>query len=149
MTQPDFVESINKICTKDKRYDIDAYFFVRNALDYTSKIYNKPQDGKERHVSGQELLEGIRQAALNEFGPMALSVLRNWRITKTEDFGEIVFNMVESGCLGCTEEDKKEDFKNGYDFEEAFTKPYLPKTAMKSTAKPKTKSTSRKTGKTK
>jgi uncharacterized repeat protein (TIGR04138 family) len=81
---------------------------------------------KPRHVSGQELLAGIREFALAEFGPMAKTVLNSWGITRTEDFGEIVFNMVEIGLLGRTDKDSREDFANGYDFEEAFRKPFLP-----------------------
>ena len=130
MTQDtDFAGRVKEICRQDSRYDRDAYFFVRESLDFTSKTLNKPREGAARHVSASELLEGIRLYALQEFGPMALTVLDFWGIRKTTDFGEIVFNLVQTGKLGKTDEDKKEDFDNGYDFHEVFAKPFLPESA--------------------
>ena len=76
--------------------------------------------------SGKELLEGIKAYALDEFGPMAYTVFSEWGVHGSQDFGEIVFNLVESGRLGKTENDSREDFKNGYLFEEAFLKPFEP-----------------------
>lgn len=122
-----FLEVINNICNKDGRYAVEAYLFVRQALDTTVKALNKPKEGPGRHVTGQELLEGIRCFALQEFGPMSLTVLHTWNIYGTDDFGNIVFNLVESGVLGSTSEDSKADFSDGYDFDEAFKKPFLPK----------------------
>lgn len=126
MQESEFIETIRHICAKDNRYEPDAYLFVREALDFTVKKMKKPAEGPGRHVTGQELLEGIRLFALREFGPMAMTVLTSWGLTRTEDFGEIVFNLVESGKLGKTEKDNKEDFAGGYSFEEAFVKPFLP-----------------------
>ena len=110
-----FLKSLREITQKDKRYKLEAYTFVMSALNFTVRRLNKP-----RHITGQELLEDIRNYALEEFGPMARSVLEHWGITKTEDFGEIVFNLVDAKLLGKTEEDSKEDFKNVYDFKKAF-----------------------------
>ena len=124
-----FLEMINNICSKDDRYAPEAYLFVRQALDTTVKILDKPKEGPGRHVTGQELLEGIKLFTLQEFGPMSLTVLHTWNIYKTDDFGNIVFNLVESGVLGSTSEDSKADFSNGYNFEDAFAKPFLPKSA--------------------
>lgn len=130
---------LERIVTKDSRYDRDAYIFVREALDHTLKMLNKPSrqksfrdtretgDASKRmlsHVSGQQLLEGIRSYALQEYGPLAKTVLEHWGVTRCEDFGEIVFNMVEAGLLGKTEQDTKADFADGYDFEEAFAAPF-------------------------
>lgn len=120
------METLKKIYAEDSRYDMEAYVFMREALDYTIKTLKKPDKGPERHISGEELLEGIRQYALQEFGPIALKVLNTWGIKSTEDFGEVVFNLVNAGELGKTEEDKREDFKNSYDFQEAFEIPFLP-----------------------
>ena len=127
MQENAFLEIINKICEKDSRYAPEAYFFVRQALDTTVKILKKPKEGPNRHVTGQELLEGIKLFTLQEFGPMSLTVLHTWNINQTDDFGNIVFNLVESGVLGSTAEDSKTDFSGGYDFDEAFKKPFLPK----------------------
>ncbi|MDK2857479.1 MAG: hypothetical protein PWQ29_1137 [Verrucomicrobiota bacterium] len=121
MKTPTSDDLLQNILTRDPRYAAEAYAFVRSGLDYTVRCLEKP-----RHVSGQELLAGIREFALAEFGPMAKTVLNSWGITRTEDFGEIVFNMVEIGLLGRTDKDSREDFANGYDFEEAFRKPFLP-----------------------
>lgn len=121
-----FADTVDEICAKDDRFDPEAYFFLRDALDFTTKSLNKPTEGPNRHVTGKELLEGLRAFILQEFGPMALTVLREWGITRTEDFGEIVFNLVESGRLGRTDQDTKADFAGGYDFDEAFAKPFRP-----------------------
>jgi uncharacterized repeat protein (TIGR04138 family) len=120
------MEALREIVLKDPRYDLDAYLFLRDALDVAVRLYNKPAEGTARHVSGRELLEAIRRHALQEFGPLALRVLNAWGVRKTDDFGEIVFNMVENGVLGKTDEDKREDFRGCYDFSDAFEKPYLP-----------------------
>jgi uncharacterized repeat protein (TIGR04138 family) len=121
-----FEESLAQIVKEDPRYPIDAYLFLRHALDYTIRMLNKPENGPGRHVSGQELLDGIRQCALQEFGPIARTVLRTWGINRTEDFGDMVFNLVSHGLLGKTEKDSKADFAGGYDFHAAFTAPFLP-----------------------
>ncbi len=121
-----FEEVLEKILTRDGRYQSDAYFFLREALDHTQKMVNKARKGEVRHVSGQELLSGIRDYALQQFGPMTLTVLAEWGICSSEDFGEMVFNMVENNLLAKTENDTREDFKNGYNFQEAFSKPFIP-----------------------
>jgi len=124
MNDLSFQQAVAEICARDPRYAAESYFFLREALDFTVKSLKKPAEGLERHVTGQELTEGIRQCVLQEFGPMALTVLRAWGIQRTEDFGEIVFNLVAAGKLGKTEKDNRADFANGYDFYEAFGKPY-------------------------
>ena len=127
MQAPSFEESVEQIAAGDPRYQRDAYFFVREALDHTQKRTGKaPAQDEVCHVSGQELLDGIRDYALQQFGPMTLSVLEAWGIQRCEDFGEIVFNMVETRLLAKTEQDSRDDFKSGYDFHEAFRKPFLP-----------------------
>lgn len=126
MHEIEFDEILDRIIARDPRYAREAYHFVREALDYTQAKVSRQSHGRLRHVTGQELLEGIREYALTQFGPMALFVLNEWGVRKTEDFGEIVFNMVDAGLLAKTNEDKKEDFANGYDFEEVFRKPFLP-----------------------
>ena len=111
----DFLKRIEKAAERDTRYKAGAYSFVMESLQFTVTKLNRP-----RHVSGQELLEGIREYALQQFGLMARTVFEQWGIRSTEDFGEIVFNMVEVGLMGKTNTDSKDDFKNGYDFKEAF-----------------------------
>jgi len=110
-----FFRVIEDICQKDNRYKPDSYEFVMQALNFTQKKL-----AKVGHVTGRELLEGIRQFALEQYGPMAKTVLTHWGITKTGDFGNIVFNMIEKKMLSKTETDSIEDFKDVFDFEAAF-----------------------------
>lgn len=125
MHEANFEEVIEQILAKDLRYRRDAYLFVRDALDYTQKAaVRERRDGL--HVTGQELLAGIRDYTLAQFGPMAMTVLEEWGITRCEDFGEIVFNVVEAGLFSKTDTDSRADFQGGYDFEAAFRKPFLP-----------------------
>ena len=130
MHKQDFAEAVAEICQADSRYDRDAYLFVREGLDFTIKSLKKHQHTNlvHRHVTGHELLIGLRQFALDQFGPMAKTVLDYWGIRRCEDFGEVVFNMVEKGILGKTDEDSRADFRNGFDFDEAFVNPYRPET---------------------
>ena len=127
MQAVNFEEILDKIVTNDPRYQRESYFFLREALDHTQKMVAKSKKGEIRHVSGQELLEGIRDYALSQFGPMTLTVLGEWGIRSCEDFGEMVFNMVENSLLAKTENDSRDDFKGGYDFSTAFRDPFLPK----------------------
>jgi uncharacterized repeat protein (TIGR04138 family) len=125
-----FDEEIEKIMAKDARYTREGYLFVKEALDHTQKMIGKPaKDDVPRHVSGQQLVEGAREYALQQYGPMTLMVLNEWGIRACEDIGEIVFNMVENSLLAKTDEDSRNDFKGGFDFEEVFRKPFLPANA--------------------
>jgi uncharacterized repeat protein (TIGR04138 family) len=126
MKQTDFNEALGQILKKDPRYDTQAYLFLREALDFTIKTLAKPEGPRGRHVSGAELLGGFRQYALQEYGPLARTVLGRWGVRRCEDVGEIVFNLVEASVLGKTEEDRKSDFAGGYDFDEAFSAPFRP-----------------------
>ena len=119
-------EVLEAIVAGDSRYHRNAYHFVRQGLDYTQRTISEQEDGAVRHISGQELLGGIRAHALDQYGPMALTVLGEWGVTSCEDFGAIVFNMVEHELLAKTEEDSADDFTGGYDFAEAFREPFLP-----------------------
>ena len=94
------------------------------------------EDHAEKHVTPQQLLEGIRQFALNQFGPMAVTVLEEWGVHNSRDFGEIVFNMVEIELLAKTEKDNRNGFDNGYDFTDAFRKPFWPPSKLNVEAKP-------------
>lgn len=128
----DFGDVVDQILKEDKRYDKGAYFFIRNALDHTikgRKKGTKMMTTSSEHVTGQELVEGIRGYALDQFGPMAITVFENWGVQRSEDFGEIVFNLVEYGVFGKTGTDTKEDFKSAVSFEEAFKLPFLSKKA--------------------
>jgi uncharacterized repeat protein (TIGR04138 family) len=121
-----FAEALDSIIGTDPRYSREAYVFLRDALDYTTKQQKKIKGGAVRHVAGPELLQGVRQYALKEFGPMVVTVFSYWGIRCCEDIGHMVFNLIGAGIFGKTEEDSIEDFKSVYDFDEAFVKPFLP-----------------------
>ncbi|HEX3627394.1 MAG TPA: Minf_1886 family protein [Verrucomicrobiae bacterium] len=126
MHELNFDLKVDQIVARDLRYRREAYAFVREALDFTQKLISRENQQKIRHITGQELLDGIRQFALKEYGPMAATVLEEWGVKACADFGEIVFNMVDVGLLASTEQDRREHFQNGYDFNTAFRKPFLP-----------------------
>lgn len=109
------LKEIEKIIEKDPDYKFEAYSFVLAGLHYTVSKLAKP-----RHVSGKELCEGLRDYALKQFGPMAKAVLEYWGIEKTEDFGKIVFHLIDSQLLKKTEEDSLGDFENVFEFKTAF-----------------------------
>src|SRR5438046_9438287 len=94
-------------------------FFLRDALDFTTKQQKKLKGASIKHVAGPELLEGVRQYALREFGPMALSVLSHWGVSCCEDIGCIVFNLIGDGIFGKTEVDSMNSLKAVYDFQVA------------------------------
>ncbi|MES2308550.1 MAG: Minf_1886 family protein [Verrucomicrobiota bacterium] len=121
-----FTEDVRLICLEDPRYSLDSYLFVREGLDHTLKLMKRNGHGASGHVSGIELLNGIRDYSLKEFGPMTKSVLNEWGVKSCEDFGHIVFNLVNKGVLGKTQSDSIEDFKKGFNFDEAFVKPFQP-----------------------
>ena len=127
---PDFAEIVGLICKEDTRFDRKAYDFIRLGLDHTVKeLKNKESSsraGRSRHVSGPELLEGLRVYALEQFGPLTKTVLESWGIRRCADFGDIVFNLIEYNVFSKTENDRKEDFSDLYTFEDAFVKPFLP-----------------------
>jgi uncharacterized repeat protein (TIGR04138 family) len=126
-----FAEALDSIVRSDPRYQRDAYVFLRDALDFSTKQQKKVKGTSVRHVTGPELLEGLRHYALKEFGPMVMTVFDNWGVHSCEDIGNMVFNLIGAGIFGKTEEDSIEDFRNIYEFEEVFVKPFAPeKTAV-------------------
>lgn len=125
MRYQDFYQTkMKEILSEDPRFNEKAYQFVNEAVAYTVDRHCK--NGQTRHISGGELLDGIRDLALLKFGPMSLNLLNEWGVYSTMDFGHLVFNMVNKGLLGSQEQDSIEDFRNGYDFQEAFGKPFKP-----------------------
>lgn len=117
-----------EVVRRDPRYAYEAYEFVLfQALAHTQKMLSRrPREsgsGEEQlHVSGVELLEGIRDLALREFGMMARTVFHMWGIDSTQDIGQIVFNLVEAGKMSKTDQDSLDDFRGVYDLDEVFVK---------------------------
>jgi len=129
MPDPEFSEKVAVICKSDARFDPKAYEFVRVGLNHTAEELKKRDAARARrshHVTPPELLNGLRGYALEQFGPMAKTILNAWGVRRSRDFGEIVFNLIEHKVFSKTETDRLEDFDALYDFDEAFVKPFLP-----------------------
>ncbi|KPJ53997.1 hypothetical protein AMJ39_02200 [candidate division TA06 bacterium DG_24] len=107
--------TIERVALEKGRYAPAAYEFLLQGLEYTLE-----QVGERRHVSGQELLDGVRRLALESYGPLAKTVFSYWGVTRTDDFGEIVFDLIDAGILSKRTEDRKEDFTDVFDFEREF-----------------------------
>jgi uncharacterized repeat protein (TIGR04138 family) len=126
-----FHPGLAEAARRDPRYAYEAYEFIFAALHHTQKLLGReppdeargPQAADPRHhVSGPELLHGVRDLALREFGLMARTVFRMWGIKGTGDWGEIVFNLIEAGLMSKTSEDRLEDFRDVYDLDEALVR---------------------------
>ena len=130
MKKQNFLEMVNLIVKEDDRYTREAYGFLKEALDFTMDKERKRKgqvvSKTQRHVTGQELFEGVLEYAVDQFGPMAYTVLTSWGLERCQDCGEMVFNLIEYGVFSKNEDDSKEDFAAIYDFEEAFLKPFQP-----------------------
>ena len=125
MQKPAFHETLDQVLARDPRYSKEAYGFLREALEFTQKRRRKSR-AESTHVSANELLEGFREYSLQQFGPMGLTVLEYWGVRSTGDVGRMVFNLIEAGVFGRADDDRIEDFENGFSFEEAFLAPFRP-----------------------
>jgi uncharacterized repeat protein (TIGR04138 family) len=119
-------KSIEQVIDEQALYPLEAFDFVRQGLSYTvDRVHAGLTDPKaSRHVSGQQLCEGLRQFALARWGLLARTVLRRWNVIRTEDFGTIVFTLVENEDMAKTEHDTIDDFREVYDFATAFESAY-------------------------
>lgn len=120
---------LDDVVRRDPRYAYEAYEFIFAALAHTQRLLGRvpPAEGtsdQSYHVSGKQLLEGARDLALEQFGLMARTVFRMWGINRTDDFGEIVFNLVEAGLMSKTNEDNRADFRGVFDLDEALERNY-------------------------
>ena len=123
--QPEIVE----LAENDGRYPWEAFEFVLEALPHTQRMFGKDapageEPTHEQHVTGRELLEGICDLARREFGLLAPIVFRQWGTKRTDDFGEIIFALIEARVLYKTDRDCKEDFHNVFDLEQVLTEGY-------------------------
>lgn len=122
-----------ELARNDSRYPIEAYEFVREALAFASdsaelefEAYEQDAVDEfgevvvEHHFSGQQLCHAIRQYAINQFGFLAKVVLRNWNIDSTSCFGDLVYNMIDAEIMKKSEQDRREDFDDVYDFNSVF-----------------------------
>ena len=114
-----FLAKLKKVLEKKPGYKLEAYSFVLSALNYSVSKLDQP-----RHLTARELLSGIKEYGIDQFGPMTRVVFEHWGVKSTGDFGNIVFDLIKVELLGKTKKDKISDFWNVYDFEEAFDKNY-------------------------
>ena len=120
-------DPLRKLAQSDGRYSPEALRFLLESLDHAVRLAGKENaEGPARHVTGQELLAGMRALALEMFGPLAAQVWRAWGVRSSLDWGHIVFLLVDAGLLKRQESDSLADFQQGFDFEEAFVRGYRP-----------------------
>jgi len=112
---------------RDPRYGKEAYIFLKEALEFTIKQKKRGKTEAGSHVDAVELLDGFRQLALKEFGPMVMTVLEYWGVRSSFDVGQMVFNLIGAGVFGKTESDSVDDFNRALDFHMAFTAPFEPR----------------------
>jgi uncharacterized repeat protein (TIGR04138 family) len=149
MFKRDFLQIVERIHQEDPKYSREVYLFVREGLDFTLKALRRKGIRNRTQVTGQELLEGLRDYALKEFGPMSKTVLNEWGVENCEDLGRVVFHLVRYGVLGKTGTDSLEEFKRGFSFEEAFVKPFQPRFDSRTEKKIRSKASGPRAKKTK
>ena len=111
----ELLRKISKIAENDGRFSKEGFLFILAALEYT--ISKLPE---RRHLTGEEFSRGVAEYAREQYGYLAKTVLNNWGITETLDYGEIVYLLINEGLMSKTEDDKKEDFRNVYNFNNEF-----------------------------
>lgn len=132
------MDPLLNVAKSDGRYRLQAYQFLFDALDTTVELAGKQgTSGQDKHVSGKELLEGMRVHATRLFGPLAAQVWRSWGVRETADWGRIVFNLVDHEMLRRQDTDSIEDFDDGYDFDEVFVASYTPALPVELDAAPR------------
>lgn len=124
--EADTEAGIQELLRRDPRQPRAAYLFVLAGLARAQQMRSAEVGavGERQHVRGPELLEALRDLALDEFGPLAYRVLCAWNLQRTEDFGRLVFSLIDVGLLSGTPEDSLADFADGYDFSSAFVDPF-------------------------
>ncbi|MFO1485598.1 MAG: Minf_1886 family protein [Verrucomicrobiaceae bacterium] len=125
MTSISFGDAVKRSVQNDPRYHPAAYELVRDALHIATRKF-RDENADDQHVSGQELLEGFREHVISEYGPLSLMILDQWGLHRGEDVGNIVYNLISVGYFGKNDGDSIEDFAGGYDFQTAFSAPFLP-----------------------
>jgi len=119
MSEPDFENGVRQVLSFDARYDSKAYFFVNDALEYTMKKLGREKlNGKSHHVSGEELLEGILECAVQRFGFLSPEIFEYWGLQNGSDVGSVVYNLIRVRLLSANSDDSIEDFSCMYNLPE-------------------------------
>jgi uncharacterized repeat protein (TIGR04138 family) len=124
MQSLNFEQTVQKIVAADPRFDAEAYFFVRDALEFAR--HSGGSRHRVRDFGAPELLDGLRRYGLETYGPMAATVLAEWGVRGCEHFGDIISNMAAHHCECKSGSGDRSRFKCGFSFDEAFRKPFLP-----------------------
>ena len=133
MTTPAGAPSAHQILAKAGPYPLAAYAFVQEGLRFTVRRVHEDRTtdeglggmGSSDHVSGQQLCVGLRDYAIEQYGMLARAVLEHWQIRRTDDFGRMVFALIEAGAMSKTPQDTPDDFVAVYDFDEAFAREHV------------------------
>lgn len=142
---PDIPPLVKLLC-EDRRYKLEAYQFVRAGLNYAQEVLGlgkrraadelaeasaeelealeETDQPRPRHVNGQDLCVALKQLAHEQYGLMAKLVLNSWGIYSTSDFGEIVYNLIKIGEMTKSEGDRRSDFDNVFDFDQALVRDF-------------------------
>ena len=119
MPDENFIEIVERIVEHDVRYRPGAYEFMNEAVAYTvRRLQRETLSRKERHVSGGELIQGVAEYAVQQFGPLDWEVLKDWGLVSGTSIGDVVFNMIDNGLLTASENDSREDFNRVPDLKE-------------------------------
>lgn len=121
-----FDSAVSAIVSRDPRIPSQAYVFLREALDFTMARHKRDNNDQERHVTGAELVHGFCDLALQQFGPMASTMMQQWQLSSPSQIGDMVYALIEQGLFGKQESDRKEDFDGVTTFGEALVRPFLP-----------------------
>jgi uncharacterized repeat protein (TIGR04138 family) len=120
-------DPLRTLALEDGRYSPEAFRFLFESLETAVRLAGKENvEGPDRHVTGQEVLVGLRELAQRSFGPLAAQVWRSWNVHTSMDWGRIVFLLVDNGLLNRRDSDTVEDFREGFDFDEVFVAGYEP-----------------------
>jgi len=122
----EFERAVGEIVRRDPRFDPLAYYFLKDSLDFTVKRLTGGARARYQHITGSELLEGFRDHALEQFGPMASTLMEEWGVREAHHVGEMVFHLIDERVFGRQESDRKEDFANNFDLAESLRRPFLP-----------------------
>lgn len=133
MTTPAGASSAHQVLAKAGPYPLAAYSFVQEGLRFTVRRVHEDRAsdeglggmGSTDHVSGQQLCVGLRDYAIEQYGMLARAVLEHWQIRRTDDFGRMVFALIEAGAMSKTPQDTPDDFVAVYDFDEAFAREHV------------------------
>jgi uncharacterized repeat protein (TIGR04138 family) len=126
MQPTQFTDAVEAISSNQESYDSGAYYFLKDALDFTVRRVMESNDGKHRHVAASELLVGFRDFAIQEFGPMASTMMTEWGINTCSDIGSMVFELITEGVFGKQDSDTREDFSEIFPLIESLEAPFSP-----------------------